>query len=70
MLAVCNHDYEHNAKFLASRNQAIILVLLDTGMRLSEPVSMMIDDIDTDTGYVEIMGKGAKERVVRIGKIA
>ena len=29
MLAVCDNDYEHNAKFLGSRNKAIVLVLLD-----------------------------------------
>ena len=70
MLAVCSHDYEHNAKFLASRNQAIIFVLLDTGVRLSELVKMTINDIDTETGYIKVLGKGAKERVVRIGKTA
>jgi len=70
MLAVCNHDYEHNAKFLASRNQAIILMLLDTGVRLSELVGMTISDVDSETGYVKVLGKGAKEGVVRIGKTA
>ena len=34
MLAVCDKDYENNAKFLGSRNRAIILVLLDSGVRL------------------------------------
>ena len=29
MLTVCDYDYNHNAKFLGSRNRAIILVLLD-----------------------------------------
>ncbi|MFC1869969.1 hypothetical protein ACFLYE_01710 [Chloroflexota bacterium] len=47
MLAVCNYDYEHNAQFLASRNQAINFVLLGT---------------DTETGYIKVLGKGAKER--------
>lgn len=70
MLAVCNYDYEHNAKFLASRNRAIILVLLDTGIRLSELVGMTISDIDSETGYIKVTGKGAKERMVRIGKTA
>jgi len=30
MIGVCDYDYEHNAKFLGSRNRAIILVLLST----------------------------------------
>ena len=68
MLAVCDYDYEHNAGFLGSRNRAIILVLLDTGVRLSELVGMKIRDIDKSEGYVKVMGKGNKERMVRIGK--
>jgi len=70
MLAVCDYDYEHKAKFVGSRNRAIILVLLDTGVRLSELVNMKIRDINTDTGYIRVLGKGSKERVVRIGKVA
>ncbi len=70
MLEVCDYDYEHNAKLLGSRNRAIILVLFDTGMRLSELVGMKVRDINNDTGYIQVLGKGSKERVVRIGKMA
>jgi site-specific recombinase XerD len=70
MLAVCDYDYEHNAKFLGSRNRAMILTLVDTGIRLSELVGMKLRDIDNEKGYVKVLGKGAKERVVRIGKTA
>jgi site-specific recombinase XerD len=68
MLAVCDYDYGHNAKFLGSRNQAIILVLLDTGVRLSELAGMRYGDIDNKTGHIKVLGKGNKERVVRVGK--
>ena len=70
ILAVCDYDYEHNAKFLASRNKAIVLVLLDAGVRLSELIGMMLEDINTSNGNIRVMGKGNKERVVRIGKVA
>jgi site-specific recombinase XerD len=70
MLAVCDYDYQHNAKFLASRNEAMILVLLDSGIRLSELVGITLDDIDTTKGWLKIRGKGRKERIVRIGKAA
>ena len=70
MLAVCDYDYEHNAKFLGSRNRAIILVLLDTGIRLSELLGMKVGDINNETGYIRVLGKGSKERVVRMGKVA
>jgi len=70
MLAVCEYDYNHNAKFLGSRNQAIILVLLDTGVRLSELLQIEVGDIDNETGNIKVLGKGAKERMVRIGRTA
>ncbi len=70
MLAVCDYDYEHNAKFLGSRNKAIVLVLLDAGVRLSELIGMTVEDVNTSNGNIRVMGKGSKERVVRIGKVA
>ncbi len=70
MLAVCDRDYEHNAKFLGSRNRAIVLVLLDTGVRLSELLGMTLEDINTSNGNIRVTGKGNKERVVRVGKVA
>jgi len=68
MLAVCDYDYTHNAKFLGSRNHAIVLVFLDSGLRLSELVSMKLSDVDSEKGHIKVLGKGTKERVVRIGK--
>jgi site-specific recombinase XerD len=70
MLQVCDQDYQHNAKFLGSRNKAVILVLLDSGLRLSELASIKVYDIEVERGWIKVMGKGAKERVVRIGKVA
>jgi site-specific recombinase XerD len=70
MIAVCDCDYEYNAKFLGSRNKGIILVLLDSGVRLSELIGMRMEDINTSNGNIRVMGKGRKERVVRIGKVA
>ena len=62
MLAICDYDYEHNAKFLGSRNKAIILVLLDAGVRLSELLGMTLQDINTSNGNIRVMGKGNKEK--------
>jgi len=70
MLAVCEYDYQHNARFLGSRNKAIVLMLLDTGVRVSEIGNINLEDIDTERGWVKVRGKGAKERVVRIGATA
>jgi len=69
MLDVCNWDYQHNARFLGSRNRAIVLVLLDTGVRLSELTEMRLSQINPERGWVKVEGKGGKERVVRMGKL-
>ena len=68
ILAICDYNYEHNARFLGSRNRAIILVLLDTGIRLSELVGIKLNDIDNANGHIKVSGKGGKERMVRMGK--
>jgi len=70
MLAVCDKDYERNTKLLGSRNKAITLVLLDSGVRLSELIGISLEDVNTSNGNIKVMGKGSKERVVRIGKVA
>ena len=70
MLAVCERDYQNNARFLGSRNKAIVLVLVDSGVRLSELTGMKMADIENSNGNIKIMGKGGKERIVRIGKVA
>jgi integrase/recombinase XerD len=45
------------------RERALALVLLDTGLRLSELASLTVADVRPD-GTLHVMGKGAKERIV------
>ena len=66
-LSVCDADFRNNAKLLGSRNKAIILMLLDTGLRISELASIRLEDIESERGWIKVKGKGAKERIVRIG---
>jgi site-specific recombinase XerD len=68
MLKVCELDYQQGARLLASRNRARILILLDSGLRLTELSSMKVTDIDTSNGWIKVQGKGGKERVFRIGR--
>lgn len=53
------------------RDHALILFLLDTGVRASECVSVRLDDIDWERGRIRILhGKGRKQRLVGIGERA
>lgn len=51
------------------RDRAILLLLLDTGLRVSEAAGVRLGDLRPD-GSVKVMGKGAKERIVPIGSTA
>jgi integrase/recombinase XerD len=59
----------------AARDRAIVLMLLDTGLRASELCSLRIGDIDQANGQITIRSgsgggaKGGKGRVVFLGKI-
>ena len=58
----------------ANRDTALILVLLDTGIRASELCALKIEDVDLATGRVEIRhglqggAKGGKGRTIYLGK--
>ena len=54
----------------ARRLTAIVWLLLDTGMRLSELTSLDLDRLDLEAGTARVAGKGGKERVVPIGSAA
>jgi site-specific recombinase XerD len=50
------------------RNKAIILFLLDTGVRASEMCALRPRDIDKDARTAVVLGKGNKRRVVYYGR--
>jgi integrase/recombinase XerD len=52
------------------RNRAILETLYSCGLRVSELVDLRISCIYRDPGFVRIIGKGDKERLVPIGKSA
>ncbi len=52
------------------RNRAIFLTLLDTGIRASELLTLTIPRAHLDEGYLLVLGKGKKERPVKIGQTA
>lgn len=49
------------------RNKAMIEVMYCCGLRVSELINLQISDIYKDDGFLRILGKGNKERLVPIG---
>lgn len=49
------------------RDWAIILTLLDTGLRVSELADLGLENVNLDQRQLKVCGKGAKERIVPIG---
>ena len=52
------------------RDVAIIEVIYSCGLRVSELVSLDVNDIDTKQGFLNVMGKGGKMRHTPLGKSA
>jgi integrase/recombinase XerD len=55
---------------LARRDRAILEVLYGCGLRVGELVALSLGDLDLDAHYLRAFGKGAKERVVPVGRMA
>jgi integrase/recombinase XerD len=52
------------------RNRALLELLYSCGARISEAVTLDVDDIDTESRSVVLRGKGGKERIVPVGRPA
>ena len=53
-----------------ARNQALFMILLDTGLRIGELTNLKMEDVHMDEGYLKVLGKGKRERIVPIGNNA
>jgi integrase/recombinase XerC len=56
--------------WLGARDRAIMETLYSTGMRVSELVSLNMDDVDFLGEVIHIRGKGKKERIAPVGSSA
>jgi integrase/recombinase XerD len=54
----------------AVRDAAMLELIYATGIRVSELTAMTLNQINWQVGYVIVMGKGGKERIVPLGRMA
>lgn len=52
------------------RNKAILELMYSCGLRVSEVVNLRISQLYFEAGFIRVMGKGDKERLVPVGKSA
>ncbi len=55
---------------LGLRDRALLETLYGAGLRASEALGLRLQDIDLEVGFVRTIGKGDKERVVPLGRMA
>jgi site-specific recombinase XerD len=69
LLLACTPPHEAGpfAERAAVRNRAILWVLYDTGIRVSELCGLRLPDFDRKHGVLTVTGKGSKERRIALG---
>jgi len=55
---------------LGIRDRAMLELMYATGIRVSELISLTVNSINWQVGYLVVVGKGSKERIVPVGKSA
>lgn len=70
MYSFFSEDVPGSSPALRSRNRAIFEILYASGIRVAELVSLNLQDLDYSTGFLRVLGKGNKERIVPLGDYA
>jgi integrase/recombinase XerD len=52
------------------RDKAVLEMLYATGMRASEVANLKVSDLNFSIGYLRCLGKGQRERIIPVGKVA
>jgi integrase/recombinase XerD len=58
------------AKPQGLRDRAMLEFLYATGLRVSELCRVRVSDVERNLGYVRVLGKGNKQRIVPVGRAA
>lgn len=56
--------------WIVARNKAIIVLMLDSGLRQNECCTLLRSNVSYTTNTIKILGKGNKERIVPFGRFA
>ncbi len=72
LLRTCSVGRGHPGTFarpvlFGRRDEAILWLLLDTGVRVSELCGLALDDVDLDREVAYVMGKGSRPSAVPFG---
>lgn len=59
----------NTGSFTGLRDYVFMLLLLDTGIRLSEALGLQVRDLDLPSGHFKVLGKGKKERLVGVSPL-
>lgn len=63
-------DAPQSGSWEERRDKAILEMLYSSGLRVSELVGLNREDVDLSSGMLRVRGKGKKERIVPVGRVA
>lgn len=63
MIAVCDQS------LIGQRNKVIIMMLYISGIRVSELCNLTYNEVNLDEGFIRLIGKGNKEKIIPVGDI-
>lgn len=63
-----NDKRSEKATAMNFRNSVMVELLYSSGLRVSELINLKIQDINIEAGFIRVIGKGSKERVVPVSR--
>ena len=63
-------DAPKGRDWISIRDKAALELMYATGLRVSELVGLLLNNVNLDVGFIKCVGKGGKERIVPLGKTA